>query len=252
MQMRIVLCDDDKSFHQTVAALLTQYRQARPSDTFTLSFFSSGDDLLNYTAEHGAFDVYILDVLMPGLNGIQTGAALRRRNDSGIIIYLSSSPDFAVESYNTEALHYLLKPVEHEQFFAVMDKAMAHFSKIQAETVSVKTANALRILPVSDILYAERVERCVCYYLNDNTAVIGTTFNGTFQNAVAPLLCFDSMFPVGASYVVNLSHVSEITKSALVMRGGQLVPVPRRIYETVKTKWMDYWFHQGECRVILK
>ena len=135
-----------------------------------------------------------------------------------------------------------MKPVEQGQFFAAMDKAMAYFSKIQTENISVKTANALRILPVSDILYAERVERCVCYYLIDNTAVTGITFNGTFQNAVAPLLCFDSMLPVGASFVVNLSHVSEITKSALIMRGGRLVPVPRRIYEDVKAKWMDYWF----------
>lgn len=250
VQMRIALCDDEISFHETAAALLKQYRQTRPSDTFTLTLFSSGQELLDYTLEHGAFDIYLLDVLMPGQNGIETGAALRGRNDRGIIIYLTFSPDFAVESYSTEALHYLLKPVEQEQFFAVMDKAMAYFSKIQTENISVKTTNALRILPVSDILYAERVERCVCYYLIDNTAVTGITFNGTFQNAVAPLLCFDSMLPVGASFIVNLSHVSEITKSALIMRGGRLVPVPRRIYEEVKAKWMDYWFRQGECHVI--
>lgn len=250
MQMRIALCDDEKSFHETAAALLKQYRKTRPSDTFTLSLFSSGDELLDYTLEHGAFDLYILDVLMSGQNGIETATALRDRNDRGIIIYLTASPDFAIESYNTDALHYLLKPVTQEQFFTVMDKAMERFAKIQSETVFIKTANALRILPVSDILYAERVERCVCYYLSDNTAVTGITFNGTFQNAVAPLLGFDSMLPVGASFVVNLSHVSELTKSALVMHGGRHVPVPRRMYEAVKTKWVDYWFHQGECHVI--
>lgn len=248
MQMRIALCDDEKAFHETISMLFKQYRQTRPLDTFTLSLFSSGQDLLDYTSEHGAFDVYILDVLMPGSNGIETGAALRARNDRGMIIYLTSSPDFAVASYDTEALHYLLKPVERGRFFAVMDKAAEQFAKTHRETVTVKTADALRILTVSDILYAEHVKRSVCYYLSDNTAVLSRTFKGTFQNAAAPLLCFDSMLLIGASYVVNLSHVTELAKSALVIRGGRLVPVPRRTYEKVKAKWLDYWFRQGEWR----
>lgn len=155
MQMRIALCDDEKAFHKTTSMLFKQYRQTRPLDTFTLSLFSSGRELLDYTSEHGAFDVYILDVLMPDSNGIETGAALRARNDKGMIIYLTSSPDFAVASYDTEALHYLLKPVERGLFFAVMDKAAEQFAKTHRETVTVRTADALRIIPVSDILYAE-------------------------------------------------------------------------------------------------
>ena len=250
MQIRIALCDDETSCHETIEKLLKDYKQTASLFSFGLSCFSSGRKLLDYIDENGTFDLYILDIIMPDMNGIRLGSALRERYDDGMIIYLTSSPDFAVESYNTAALHYLLKPVNGSRFSLCMDKALSRLNHLREKTVSIKTPCSTRIVPIHNILYAERVKRSICYYLNDGTTINSVSSCGTFLHAAAPLLAYSSFLAVGSSFVVNLYHVTEVTKSDMLLTGGYLVPVPRRTYETVKSKWADYWLDKGDIHVI--
>lgn len=251
MQIQVALCDDDTVYHDTIKKFLANYRQKVFSVSFMLSCFSSGKDLLDYIDENTAFDIYILDIIMPDMNGIQLGTALRERNDDGLIIYLTSSPDFAVESYNTDALHYLLKPISNHQFYLCMDKAISRLNhRSQEETISIKTPGSTRITAIHNILYAERVDRHIRYYLNDNTIIDSITFNDTFQNAVSLLAARPGFLIVGSSFVVNLYYVTEVTKSDMLLTGNRLVPVPRRSYETVKTAWADYWLKKGDTHAI--
>lgn len=89
-------------------------------------------NIINHVDEHGGFDLYILDCIMPGMNGIELGAALRMRDDMGFLIYLTTSPDFALDSYRVDAFDYLLKPVRSELFFQSLDKAYRSFSSDHA------------------------------------------------------------------------------------------------------------------------
>ena len=187
---------------------------------------------------------------MPDINGIQLGAALRGQGDDGLIIYLTSSPDFALESYSTDALHYLLKPVDGNQFFQCMDKAMNRLNHLLTETISIKTPGSMRIIPVHNILYAERVDRFIRYNLSDGTVIDSMTFNGTFPNAVSPLLSRHDFIIVGSSFVVNLYHVTEVTKSDMRLDEKHHVHIPRRAYNTVKSAWADYWLKKGDTHVI--
>lgn len=243
--MQIALCDDEKSCHETIKKLIGQYKQTKPDLSLSLSSFFSGKALLNHVDEFGGFDLYILDCIMPEMNGIELGTALRRRDDTGILIYLTTSPDFALDSYRVEAFDYLLKPVDKNLFFQSLDKAYRSFSQAMQEVVSVKTSDSIRMIPVADIRYAERIEKQIYYYITDNTVICSITFNSSFQNAVADLLTHKGMILVGSSYVVNLFHVTEVTKSDLVLTGNLHVPVPRRMYETVKKEWADFWLNGG-------
>ena len=94
---------DELTHHQ---ALMAEYFALRPRLKGELIPFSSQEDLLA-AAIRESFDLYLLDILMPGENGIQLGRRLREVDKRGAIIYLTSSPDFAVESYTTRAFYYL-------------------------------------------------------------------------------------------------------------------------------------------------
>lgn len=250
MTIRTAICDDEPLCHETTKKLLTEYKQTASSLSFALSCFSSGRELLDDIDKNGTFDLYILDIIMPDINGIRLGTLLREQSDNGMIIYLTSSPDFAVESYNTDALHYLLKPINRKQFFQCMDKVQNHLKHSLTETISIKTPGSTRIVPIQSILYAERLNRRIRYYLNDGAIIDSVTFSGTFQYATAPLTAFHDFLAVGSSFVVNLYHVTEITKSDMILNQELLVPIPRRTYETVKSKWADYWLNKGDIHVI--
>lgn len=244
--MRIAVCDDQKPCLDRIMNLIQEYSRKRQELSFTLSAFSSAKELLNFIAEHGGFDLYILDIIMPEINGIQLAASLRSRGDAGMIIYLTTSPDFAVDSYTVEAFHYLLKPVDASSFFQCLDKATERFARLQKNVTVIKTSNSVRMVPVHSICYAERVRRLICYYISDGSVINSATFNGTFQNAVAPLLEHREFLLVGSSFAVNLRHVTEITRHDLIIAGEHKIAIPRGKYEAYKSEWSDYWLNGGE------
>ncbi|MGM9942267.1 MAG: LytR/AlgR family response regulator transcription factor [Bulleidia sp.] len=248
--MRIALCDDEKAFHESIVKLIEQYKQANPGCSLLLSSFYSGKELLNHVDEYGGFDLYILDCIMPKMDGIELGTALRRRDDQGMFFYLTTSPDFALDSYRVDAFDYLLKPVDEVLFFQSLDKAFSFFSRAMQEMVPVKTADSIRILPIADIRYAERIGKQIYYYLTDDTIITGITFNGSFKDAVSDLLSHNGMLLVGSSIVVNLSHVTQVTKTNMILTGNLHVSIPRRMYDAVKKEWAAFWLNGGRFHAL--
>lgn len=249
-KIHVALCDDETAYHEITRKLLAEYGRKTSPDSFSLSCFSSGKELLDAISAKGNFDIYILDIIMPDISGIQLGAALREQGDNGLIIYLTSSPDFAVESYSTDALHYLLKPVDNGQFFQCMDKAVSRLNRSLSETIAIKTPDSTRMIPCRNILYAERMNRHIRYYLNNHNVIDGVTFNGSFRNAISALTACYGFLIVGSSFVVNLYYVTEVKKSDLLLTGDHRIPIPRRTYETVKSKWADYWLSKEDTYII--
>lgn len=201
--LQIALCDDEITNHEKTRELIRQYKQIHSDRTLSLSSFASGKELINHVDEHGGFDLYILDCIMPEMNGIELGAALRTRDDTGFLIYLTTSPDFALDSYRVDAFDYLLKPVESELFFQSLDKAYRSFSQIMQKTVAIKTTDSIRMIPIADIRYAERIDKHIDYHLTDNTVIHSTSFNGSFQNASGRFLLCRQFIPCHRGYKIR-------------------------------------------------
>ena len=103
--IRVALLDDEKEQREFTAALLQRYLNQRPGLTVQVQAFQSGYELLDAAERLGGYDLYLLDVVMPEQNGIDVGLSLRKLDTLGLIIYLTTSPDYAVDSYLTNAFH---------------------------------------------------------------------------------------------------------------------------------------------------
>ena len=173
--LRIALCDDNRQQRGATGKLLLDYGAARPHLAVKVSVFSSGLEVLAAAEEAGDFDLYVLDVVMPGLSGIQLGMRLREVGSVSPIIYLTVSPEYAVDSYATRAFHYLMKPVQPETLFQVMDEAVAALEKKREACIAVKSREGLRRVRLDEILYAELAERVVRYHLSGGDRLEGMT-----------------------------------------------------------------------------
>lgn len=239
--IKLALCDDEAEQRTAVGALLQEYAAARPSLAVKLSVFSSGRELLAAAEECEGFDLYVLDIVMPELSGIDLGVRLRELYSGGAIIYLTISPEYAVDSYAARAFYYLMKPAGPENLFPVLDQAVEALEKKKAACVAVRTKDGLRRLRLDEILYAELAGRAVRYHLADGSSLDSVTVRSPFQEEAAPLLADRRFFLCGASFAVNLFYVSAVEKGFLRMDGGARVPLARGLAAQAKRRWSDYW-----------
>ena len=114
--MKIAVCDDNQEELHRVASLLEDYQEEK-TVSISLRLFGSSVELASI-AQQENFDLYLLDVLMPALNGMELAREIRTFNTAVPILFLTSSPEFAVESYTVHAANYLLKPVSRESLFS--------------------------------------------------------------------------------------------------------------------------------------
>ncbi|MBR1854325.1 MAG: response regulator [Lachnospiraceae bacterium] len=136
--LRIAVCDDDEQQCAEICVLAEQYI-IENGITAKVWGFSSAFALLSDVEEKGAFDLYLMDVLMPQMDGIKLGVLLRKTDTAGLIIYLSTAREFALESYEARAFHYLVKPVDRVALFRVLDMAIPELEKSCAIVVHIKT-----------------------------------------------------------------------------------------------------------------
>ena len=241
--LQIAICDDEEIQLRQTAALVNTYLRARPGVSGRIAMFQSGADLLERVQSVSGFDLYVLDILMPAMSGIDVGRRLRALGEGGEIVYLTSSNDFAADSYDIRAFFYLLKPVEQEKLFLVLDKAVEKLNRRQSSSVVVTTADGPRRLLLERIRYVERVGRCVRYYCVDG-AVDSLTIRVPFREAIAPLLCDRRFRLCGASFVLNFQYVTGVKGQTALLDNGQAILLPRTAAAEFKRAWGTYWLEE--------
>lgn len=118
--MYIAVCDDQVEELTALTGLLKQWQAERRIPLRCRAFRSAGDML--DAARNERFTLYLLDVMMPGIDGMEAAREIRTFDAAAEIVFLTSSPGFAYESYGVRALEYLLKPISGKLLFPVLDK----------------------------------------------------------------------------------------------------------------------------------
>lgn len=240
--MKIAVCDDDLLCRQQIAAAVQGYFGSRD---VALSVFSRGSALLEETAKTGGFDLYILDVLMPEINGIQLGMRLRQMGDTGKIVFLTSSPDYALDAFRAMATDYLLKPVTQESISAVLDRILPAVSAQKSKSLILRTKESAIHIDFDTLLYTELVKKTVVYHLVGGREVESMSIRSTFSEAMQELLR-DSRFALcGSGRMVNLHHISELNSEYLVFKTGETLHIGKRASRVLRSAWYDFWF-EGE------
>ena len=138
--IKIAICDDACKFLDCVEEMLKQYLSdngiSAQADLFRIPL-----ELIDAIEKGMRYDIYLLDIYMPGISGMSIATELRSRDIKSPIIFLTSSTDHALEAFGVDATHYLLKPYTKEIFRAAMDKAMQSITSHQADSIVLKVKN---------------------------------------------------------------------------------------------------------------
>lgn len=230
--MNILICDDIKSESTKLASLLDN-----SGHHMNIAIFHCGYDVLDYVQTGAVIDVCFLDIIMPEMNGVILAEELRARGFNGEIVFLTTTNEYAAESYSVGAFSYLLKPLKPDDVHSVLSKLDDDRKKRDVDGILIKISKIARFLLFRDISHVEVIKHYVYFLLTDGEEIeIYATFG-----EIADKLLIDSRFAqCHRSYIVNMSHISVIDAREITMRNGNKIPISNS-YPDVKrkfTKWI--------------
>ena len=240
--MHIAVCDDNINELSRISSLLEDFDRERDG-SITYEAFHSGMELLE-TMQSRQFDLLLLDILMPGVTGMDVAKELRRSKSETPIIFLTSSREFAVESYRVSAEDYIMKPARRDEIFSALDKQRTRFAHEEAY-LTLKTGIGIVKLPFSQIVYVEVINRAVQFVLVGGEV---REVYGYLTDYERILLSDPHFYKPHRSYVVNLRHVTELDKKGLATIVGKTVPVARDAFTKAKAAYMKYLLSPNERR----
>lgn len=242
--MHIAVCDDNINELSHISSLLKDYCRERDC-SITYDTFYSGTELLE-TMRSRWFDLLLLDILMPGVTGMEVAKEIRSSKYETPIIFLTSSREFAVESYRVNAEYYLIKPAQKDELFPILDKQLKKLTREEAY-LTLKTGSGIVKLPYSQIVYVEVINRTVQFMLTSGDV---REVYGYLADYERNLLSDSHFYKPHRSYVVNLSHMTGLDKNGFATILGKSVPVARDAFAKAKSAYMKYLLSPNERRDI--
>lgn len=225
MRYNISVIDDNAADTEYISALVTRWVKESGHTAHILAFPSAEAFLFQYEEEK-AFDILLLDIEMGEMNGVDLAKKIRLQNDAVQIVFITGYPDFIAEGYEVDALHYLMKPVSFEKLNAVLQKAAANLEKMERR-LRVTYDHRTDLLPFSQILYIEAQKQYVLIHTFDETYRMKRSFNKILEE-------FNKLFyKCQRSFCVNLSHITRIKSSSVLLKNGEEIPISRGMAEKI-------------------
>lgn len=236
--MKIIICDDSIEDLIKIDKVLHKYIGFHPDTSVEISKYSNPTKLYEKICEKELADIYILDMLMSEKTGIDIGNQIRKSGRSNVIIYITSSDDFALDAYRVHAARYLLKPVREEDFFEALDYALSCIEVKRGPVYLTKTKNGFVSVPYSKIEYIENASRILDIHLTDGENIKSIFIRTSFNSEVEELLHNRNFLQIHKSFVINLKYVKKLTQNNIIMESGANLPVSKARSASVKKEYL--------------
>lgn len=198
--IRIAIVEDEQEQVQLIRAYLTKYEQEK-GVAFGVSVFDNGLKFLsNY---HPIYDLVLMDIQMPHLNGYETARTLFSMDKNIGIVFVTNMAQYAIKGYEVDALDFIVKPLKYYQFSVKLGRVIEKIKKREDREIVLTIAKEKKRIPVSQIYYVEVDKHTLVYH----------TGNGVFRvNGSSMSECAVSLEDYGfalcnSGCLVNLKHV---------------------------------------------
>ena len=221
MRYKIAVCDDMEEDVKYISSAVNQWAE-KENIMVDIETFPSAESFLSRYAEQKAFDILLLDIEMPSMNGVELAKRIRKENDAVQIIFITGYTDYIAEGYEVSALHYLVKPLSETKLFKVLNRELLKIRKNEKSLYLSLSGEMIRI-PIYEIKYLEVQQNYVTVHSKKDYTVKKTL--GEFERKLD-----ERFYRMGRSFIVNLSCIDKITKTDVFLSDGSVIPLPRGQY----------------------
>jgi DNA-binding LytR/AlgR family response regulator len=242
MPLAIAICDDEINICGHIERLIKKHSEDCHADIFI-----SGESLLTAQRE---YDIYFIDIKMPGINGMETAEKIRERqrtksSGEGLIIFITALKEYMANAFDVKAFHYLVKPVDESKFAAVFLRAVNDCKRDKENAdkyIIIKSGNTRHTVCINEIFYVES--------RNNKVVVNGVTGIYEYYTALQEIetTLGNGFFRCHRCYLVNMAHIKRYTSNAIWLINGDEIHMAQKKYPLFVKAYMTFIKNEGSAR----
>ncbi len=236
--LKIAICDDLKEDCERVYGFVQNYLKEKsiPAEVRT---FQHPDSMIEDCEKFRA-QIYILDIMMPMVTGIEAARELRWNQPDAQIVFASSEKGFALESFAVNPLNYILKPVQQDSINSTLDLAISRVKEEWQQFIVVKIKSGYATLKIDEIMYIDYCNHVVTYHMYSGEAISTATMRIGFVPYMEENHKGKEFVRCHESIYVNVSAIDKLSKTEITLRSRVVIPVSKKRYEEVADRYMEF------------
>jgi DNA-binding LytR/AlgR family response regulator len=234
----ITICDDSLIEIDQILLLLEDFSYKKTK--LSIQTFNSSMSLVKSIEAGNMSDIFLLDIVMPGLSGIDIGSLIRQKNKDACIIFITNSTEFALNAFEIYALQYLLKPVKKSALYDALNKAIQVLEK-KDKFFIVDTSDGKVSIKHKDIIFIEYLNHVMNFH-TINKVISSKHIRVSFSTALEEILKNPSFIQPHRAYVINMHHIKKLKKRVFLMTRSYEIPISKNHQENSIKLYMQYVF----------
>ena len=214
----VAVCEDETSFVEILKNLLEAYFIKKNIQS-QINTFQNGEALIHSGQD---FNIILMDIKLPGQDGTKIMHTLRTHGNNSQLIFITAYPQYVFQSFDLDAIHYLLKPITSEKLFPALDKALKRIIPANGKTFFLEKGTSIIRIPMKDILFCEALNHQITIHCISNKY----QFIGALDALQEKL--DERFYRCHRSYLVNLDAVTELQTGTAILSNGAQVFISRR------------------------
>ena len=232
---RIAVCEDDSPSRDFESKLINNWAE-KSAVNVNIDSYTSAENFLFESEDKLEYDLLLLDIQMGKMNGVELAKTLRRRGFEGALVFLTGVKDYAIEGYEVGAVRYLLKPLKEEEFFKTLSLVHSEFSNREKDVFLLQIGADVSKIEYDKIIYIEARG----HYVH----LCGSGFEKEWKAAfssVSPDFEAHDFFCLRRGLLVNLEHISRITRTDCILDNGESIPIARGKYQELNEAFIKHY-----------
>ena len=229
--MRVGICDDNKS---DLNAMREVFHRVAPNHT--VDAFSDGRKLLDAICEGTAYDLLFLDIIMPGITGMELAREIGRIAPDTPVVFLTDSEAYAVEAFSVKALHYVLKPLTKPALKECLQR-LEERQGARRRVHIISSSGIQQMLFADEIQYAQSDAHYCNLHLSDGSVIKARMTQSEIRHTLG-----DSFLAVSRGLIVNVEFIRQLGPKSCTLKDGREILLSRSNLEEIHSAYAAYVF----------